>query len=61
VPLAVNLFAYWGIGFPLAWWFGVTQARGAPGVWIGLIAGLFVAAVLLAWRLLRVTRAQSYP
>lgn len=59
VPLAVNLFAYWGIGFPLAWWFGVSQARGAPGVWIGLIAGLFVAAVLLTWRLVHVTRTQS--
>jgi MATE family multidrug resistance protein len=57
VPLAVNLFAYWCVGFPLAWWFGVTQARGAPGVWIGLIAGLFVAAVLLTLRLLRVSRA----
>jgi MATE family multidrug resistance protein len=57
IPMVVNLVAYWGIGFPLAWWFGVTQSRGAPGVWIGLIAGLFVAAVLLQWRLLRIARA----
>ncbi len=56
VPLAVNLFAYWGIGFPLAWWLGVTEVRGAPGVWIGLIAGLFVAAVLLLWRLAIIAR-----
>jgi MATE family multidrug resistance protein len=56
VPLIANLFAYWGIGFPLAWWFGVTQARGAPGVWIGLIAGLCVAAVLLLWRLVSIAR-----
>jgi MATE family, multidrug efflux pump len=56
IPLIVNLFAYWGIGFPLAWWYGVSQERGAPGVWIGLIAGLFVAALLLMVRLLWITR-----
>jgi MATE family multidrug resistance protein len=56
LPLIANLFAYWGIGFPLAWWFGLSQSRGAPGVWIGLIAGLFIAAVLLLWRLARITR-----
>ncbi|MET0291641.1 MAG: MATE family efflux transporter [Steroidobacteraceae bacterium] len=57
IPMIVNLLAYWGIGFPLAWWFGVHLARGAPGVWIGLIAGLFVASVLLVWRLVAVTRS----
>jgi MATE family multidrug resistance protein len=56
VPMMVNLFAYWGVGFPLAWWLGVRGTYGAPGVWIGLIAGLFVAAVLLTWRLLHVAR-----
>ncbi len=41
---------YWGLGVPLA---AVLAPRsGAPGVWIGLVAGLFaVAALLLArWR-----------
>lgn len=57
VPMFANLLAYWGIGFPLAWWLGFTRGGGAPGVWVGLIAGLFVAAVLLVWRLLRVARA----
>lgn len=57
VPMAVNLLAYWGIGFPLAWGLGVQGGRGAPGVWIGLIAGLFAAAALLSWRLLRIADA----
>lgn len=56
VPFAANLFAYWVIGFPLAWWLGVHEGRGAPGVWIGLIAGLFVVAALLVWRLVVIAR-----
>jgi len=56
VPFVANLFAYWVIGFPLAWWLGVHQGQGAPGVWIGLIAGLFVVAALMLWRLLVVSR-----
>lgn len=61
VPLAANLLAYWGIGFPLALWFGRVRGQGAEGVWIGLIAGLFVAAVLLTWRLARISsRSPAY-
>jgi len=56
VPFVANLFAYWVIGFPLAWWLGVHEGLGAPGVWIGLIAGLFVVAALLGWRLVVVAR-----
>lgn len=50
VPLAATALAYWGIGIPLAWWFGLHGALGAPGVWTGLIAGLATAAVLLVLR-----------
>lgn len=56
VPFVANVFAYWVIGFPLAWWLGVHEGRGAPGVWMGLIAGLFIVAALLLWRLLVVSR-----
>lgn len=50
VPMFVTAFAYWGVGFPLAWYLGFATGLGGPGLWIGFIAGLTVAAVLLNWR-----------
>ena len=49
-PLLATAVAYWGIGIPLGWWFGLRGALGAPGVWMGLIAGLATAAALLLLR-----------
>jgi hypothetical protein len=48
IPLAITVVSYWGIGFTLAWLFGIVRGGGAPGVWLGLIAGLTAAALLLA-------------
>jgi MATE family multidrug resistance protein len=56
VPMAINFTAYWLIGFPLAWWFGIRQGAGPSGIWSGLIAGLVVCAVLLVWRFHRISR-----
>lgn len=50
VPMLLNLFAYWGIGFPLAYGLGVVQGLGPVYVWVGLIAGLTVCALLLNLR-----------
>jgi len=50
VPMAITVFAYWCIGFPIAYVLGVRQARGPVYVWVGLIAGLTVAAFLLTMR-----------
>jgi len=50
IPLAITVVAYWGIGFTLAWVFGIVRGGGAPGVWLGLIAGLTAAAALLGAR-----------
>jgi MATE family multidrug resistance protein len=47
VPMLLNLFSYWGIGFPLAYGLGVARGLGPVYVWVGLIAGLTVCAVLL--------------
>jgi MATE family multidrug resistance protein len=49
-PLLVCLVAYWFVGFPLASVLGVARELGAVYVWVGMIAGLTVAAVLLNWR-----------
>jgi MATE family multidrug resistance protein len=50
LPMYITAFAYWGVGFPLAWGLGFATGLGAPGLWIGFIAGLTMAAILLNWR-----------
>jgi MATE family multidrug resistance protein len=51
VPAFLTAVAYWGIGMTLGWYYAFTAERGAPGMWLGLIAGLTAAAVLLLARL----------
>ncbi len=58
VPMALNFTAYWLIGFPAAWWFGIRQGYGPSGIWAGLIAGLVACAVFLIWRYRRVSHAR---
>ncbi len=55
IPMLINIVAYWLVGMPLAWWLGFHAGLGARGLWMGLIAGLSVAAVLLTWRFWRLT------
>ena len=50
VPLIVALFGYWLIAFPLAVALGFGLRWEAVGIWIGLAAGLAVAAMLLNLR-----------
>lgn len=56
VPMLLNFIAYWLVGFPLAYGFGVVLGQGVHAVWAGLIAGLIVCAVLLSWRYALITR-----
>lgn len=46
IPMMVNLIAYWVIGLPLGYYLGIHKNIGPQGLWIGLIAGLSVAAIL---------------
>ncbi len=55
VPMALNFFAYWIVGFPAAWWFGIRQGAGPSGIWAGLIAGLVTCAALLLLRYRRIS------
>ena len=55
-PMAITTFAYWGIGMPVGWWLAFRGGWGARGMWIGMIAGLTVAAALLSLRFARITR-----
>ncbi|HTE40605.1 MAG TPA: MATE family efflux transporter [Steroidobacteraceae bacterium] len=58
VPLAITLFAYWLVGFPVAYYFGVYRNGGPVYVWAGLIAGLTVAAMLLNLRYRAISKRQ---
>jgi len=53
VPMAITLFAYWIIGMPVGWWLAFHRGMGARGMWMGLIAGLSVAALMLFTRFWR--------
>jgi MATE family multidrug resistance protein len=50
IPMVITTFAYWGVGMPVGWWLAFPHGLGARGMWMGLIAGLSMAAVLLTWR-----------
>ncbi len=58
--MVVTIVAYWMVGLPLGYLLGLTEvlgeARGVFGIWLGLVAGLVVAALLLNWRLARISR-----
>jgi MATE family multidrug resistance protein len=57
IPMYVNILSYWLIGFTTCYTLGVILGMGAEGLWIGLIVGLSVAAILHNWRFNRITRA----
>ena len=50
VPTYITFFAYWVVGFPICYLLGKTLGYGSQGIWIGLLAGLTVSAVLLYMR-----------
>ncbi|MDE2234239.1 MAG: MATE family efflux transporter [Gammaproteobacteria bacterium] len=59
MPMLITIVAYWLVGFPLAWLFGVPLHLGPQMIWVGFIAGLTVAAVLLMRRFMLLSRSPS--
>ncbi|WP_246797105.1 MATE family efflux transporter [Burkholderia perseverans] len=55
VPMLAATVGYWGIGFPVGYWFAFHVGLGARGLWWGLAAGLASVAVLMTWRFHRKT------
>ncbi|OIQ16221.1 MAG: MATE family efflux transporter [Flavobacterium sp. MedPE-SWcel] len=47
VPTVITFISYWVVGFPISLYLGVYTSLGATGIWIGLLAGLTVAALFL--------------
>jgi MATE family multidrug resistance protein len=56
VPMLFCLLAYWGIGLPLAWGLGIALGLGPRWVWVGFVAGLTMAALLLNARFIYITQ-----
>jgi multidrug resistance protein, MATE family len=50
IPTWITMFAYWGVALPLGYFLGFSLKLDAIGVWIGLLAGLTISAILLTIR-----------
>ncbi|QMW03049.1 MATE family efflux transporter [Spirosoma foliorum] len=50
VPTLITLFSYWVVALPLSYVLAFPGKLDAVGVWIGLLTGLSIAAILLTWR-----------
>ncbi|MFH4968846.1 MATE family efflux transporter [Gaetbulibacter sp. M240] len=47
IPTLITFISYWLVGFPVSWYFGDESLYGSFGIWLGLLAGLTTAAILL--------------
>ncbi len=47
IPTIITFISYWLVGFPISWFLGKEEAYGSFGIWLGLLAGLTTAAILL--------------
>ncbi|AUC86618.1 MATE family efflux transporter [Polaribacter sp. ALD11] len=47
VPTILTFVSYWIIGFPVSYYLGKEEMYGSFGIWLGLLAGLTTASVLL--------------
>lgn len=59
VPALIAVLAYWIIAVPAGYFFGFPASMGAVGIWIGLAAGIVVAAACLSWRFHRMSRTPA--
>jgi multidrug resistance protein, MATE family len=64
-PMVIALVAYWTIGLPVGvvlgfGWLEVPGFSGVRGFWVGLSAGLTVAAVVLVCRFAWLSRRESH-
>ncbi len=57
VPMVINMFAFWMLAFPLAYLAAITYQASPNYIWAGFVVGLSVAAILLTWRFIRLSRA----
>jgi MATE family multidrug resistance protein len=61
IPMLYSVASYWAVGLSLGTWLTFGRDWGAQGMWVGIIAGLSVAAVLLGGRFWRISSPQRIP
>ncbi|MEX0360362.1 MAG: MATE family efflux transporter [Allomuricauda sp.] len=47
IPTFITFVAYWLIGFPVSYYFGLFSELKSTGIWLGLLLGLTASAVML--------------
>ena len=55
-PLVTSIFSYYIVGIPFAYIAGTTFGLGPVGIWLGLLVGLMLAAVLFLYRFNKLTK-----
>ncbi|MFM7628572.1 MAG: MATE family efflux transporter [Algoriphagus sp.] len=56
VPTLITFFAYWGLGLPLGYLIAFPLGYAERGIWVGLVIGLSVTAILLLYRFHRLSK-----
>jgi len=56
VPTIVTLVAFWGMAIPIGYVLGFVLDMGAVGIWIGLLIGLSMAAIMHLYRFNSLTK-----
>ena len=59
IPMLIGVIAYWAVALPVSYVSAFRLGLGAPGVWVGFVIGLAVAAVLLLLRVWKKCEAFS--
>jgi len=47
IPTILTFISYWVVGFPVSYFLGKEEVYGSFGIWLGLLAGLTTASILL--------------
>ena len=55
IPTIITFISYWVVGFPISIYFGQEKMYGSFGIWLGLLAGLTTASILLFIRFNKLT------
>ena len=55
IPTILTFISYWCVGFPVSYFLGKADMYGSFGIWLGLLAGLTTASILLFIRFNRLT------
>ncbi|NVJ62425.1 MAG: MATE family efflux transporter [Gammaproteobacteria bacterium] len=50
IPMVISAISYWAVGFPIGYFAAEALLMSARGYWLGIVAGLTTAAILLYWR-----------